>query len=76
MTDTPKLETKSAGPETVAAWETFCEGFEAFKDANDQRIAEIERRGSADALTTEKIAAKILSPGKEMKSDNTMLLKM
>ena len=56
MSDTPNLDTKSAGPETVAAWETFCEGFEAFKETNDQRIAEIERRGSADVVTTEKLA--------------------
>ena len=56
MTDKHDLETKSAGPETVAAWETFCEGFEDFKETNDLRLAEIERRGSADTVTTEKLA--------------------
>jgi hypothetical protein len=30
--------------------------FEAFKDANDQRLREVERRGAADPLTDIKIA--------------------
>ena len=32
-------------------------GFEQFKAANDARLAEIEKKGSADALLDEKIAA-------------------
>ena len=56
MTDTPNLETKVAGPETALAWETFCGGFEAFKEQNERRLNEIEHRGSADVLTLEKLA--------------------
>ncbi|HSI42389.1 MAG TPA: phage major capsid protein [Xanthobacteraceae bacterium] len=50
------LETKSAenAPEVTAAFEQFMGAFEAFKDANDQRLGELERRG-VDALTTEKV---------------------
>ena len=48
-------ETKSAnGPEVTAAFEEFMGAFEAFKDANDQRLGEIERRGT-DAITHDKV---------------------
>ena len=30
--------------------------FEQFKTANDERLAEVEKRGSADALLTEKVS--------------------
>jgi len=56
MTDTTTLETKGAGGETARALEAFLEAFEAFKDTNDQRIAEIERRGAEDTVTAEKLA--------------------
>ena len=56
MTDTTTLETKGAGGETARAFEEFLEAFDAFKETNDQRLAEIERRGAADALTAEKLA--------------------
>ena len=55
MTQTT-LETKSAGGETARAFEEFMEAFEAFKETNDQRLDEIERRGAADAVTAEKLA--------------------
>ena len=55
MTDTTSLETKSAGGDTARAFEEFMEAFDAFKDTNDQRLAELERRGSADALVSEKL---------------------
>ena len=32
------------------------QAFEAFKDTNDRRLAEIERRGSEDAVTADKLA--------------------
>ena len=52
-------ETKSSdpafrGPEVTAAFEEFMGAFEAFKDANNQRLGEIERRG-ADAITNDKV---------------------
>ena len=56
MTDTTSLETKAAGGETARAFDEFLEAFDAFKESNDQRLSEIERRGAADALTSEKLA--------------------
>jgi HK97 family phage major capsid protein len=48
------LETKSAddlGP----AFDDFMRAFEAFKDANDERLCQLERRMSADVVTTDKV---------------------
>jgi HK97 family phage major capsid protein len=56
MTDTTPLETKGAGGDTARAFDEFLEAFEAFKQTNDQRLAEIERRGISDALIDEKLA--------------------
>ena len=56
MTDTTSLETKSAGGDTARAFDEFLESFEAFKDTNDRRLAEIEQRGAADVTTAEKLA--------------------
>jgi HK97 family phage major capsid protein len=33
----------------------FMHAFEEFKQGNDQRLAELERRGSADVVTTDKV---------------------
>ena len=51
-------ETKqvSGSPEAGNALLAVMAAFEAFKDANDQRLAEIERKSSADALLEEKVA--------------------
>ena len=49
----PAWETKSA--DISMALEEFMYSFEAFKDANDQRLKEIERRSAADPLTAEKV---------------------
>jgi HK97 family phage major capsid protein len=49
----------SAGPATgdvADRFEQFLTTFEAFKDGNEQRLREIERRGGADALTEDKLA--------------------
>ena len=50
------METKSttASPELANAFDDFLMAFEQFKDVNDQRLDEIERR-SADPLTDEKL---------------------
>ena len=48
-------EQKSADRDAAAAFEEFARCFEAFKDTNDARLAEIETRLSADALTEEKL---------------------
>jgi len=50
-----ELETKAAeNREIKEAFEDFLRAFESFKEANDQRIGQIERR-SADAVTEEKV---------------------
>ncbi len=60
MTDTlPPLERKAIAsgyaPEAAAAHENLLQTFEAFKDVNDERLSQIERRMSSDVLTTEKL---------------------
>src|SRR5690606_27377658 len=51
------FETKSAdaADDLAGAFEEFMTSFEAFKEANDARLAEIERRAAADPVTTEKV---------------------
>ncbi len=45
-----------AVPETVAsAFDEFMEAFEAFREVNDQRLSEMERKLAPDALTVEKM---------------------
>jgi predicted phage gp36 major capsid-like protein len=48
-------ERKAVGSELSEAFGDFMGAFEAFKDANDQRLAEIETRLGADIVTTEKV---------------------
>lgn len=49
------LETKTADMDVSAAFEEFMETFEDFRDANERRIAEIERRSAPDVVTSEKV---------------------
>jgi HK97 family phage major capsid protein len=42
-------------PEARAAHSELMSAFEAFRDANDQRLAEIEKKSSADVLLEEKV---------------------
>ena len=56
MLDKTSLETKSASGEVGQAFEDFMRAFEAFKDTNDQRLDDIERRSSPDVVTTDKLA--------------------
>ncbi len=46
------LETKVAG---AASYDDVLSAFETFKDANDERLAQIEKRHAADVITTEKV---------------------
>lgn len=48
------LETKAITPEIKTAFDDFLSAFEAFKQANDQRLAELETR-SGDVVTEEKV---------------------
>jgi len=59
MTHVPFLsapETKVTTPEAISAYEDLLVAFESYKQANDQRLGEIERRGVSDVLTGEKLA--------------------
>ena len=47
------LETKIAS--TSSSYDDVLSTFEAFKDANDERLDQIEKRMSADVLTSEKV---------------------
>src|SRR5581483_7583100 len=49
-------EVKSGDAEISRAFEEFMRSFEAFKETNDLRLGDIERRLSADVLTEEKMA--------------------
>jgi HK97 family phage major capsid protein len=48
------LETKST-EDLNAAFGDFMRAFEAFKEGNDERLSQLERRASADAVTTDKV---------------------
>jgi HK97 family phage major capsid protein len=50
-------DAKSAGgPEIAAAFEDFMRAFEAFREANDERLDAVERRVAGDVLLDEKVA--------------------
>ncbi|HWU62292.1 MAG TPA: phage major capsid protein [Ensifer sp.] len=53
MTTAPEI--KAAPDDVNAAFDAFMEGFEAFKETNDRRLAEMEKKQVADALTVEKL---------------------
>jgi hypothetical protein len=51
------LETKSAagGDDIARSFDDFMRAFETFKDANDERLGQLERRMSADVVTTDRL---------------------
>ncbi|NTJ41708.1 phage major capsid protein [Agrobacterium larrymoorei] len=56
MTEQTVAPQIKAVPETVtAAFDDFMEAFEAFRETNDQRLGEIERKMGSDVLTREKL---------------------
>lgn len=55
MTTPSSIETKALDGDLCGAFADFMHAFEAFKDTNDARLAEIERRGSDDVVTREKL---------------------
>ncbi len=56
MNDIHAAETKALGRfDLPHAFDDFMRAFEAFKEANDQRLGEIEKRMSADAVTAERV---------------------
>ena len=59
MTDvsTDRLEIKAAAPGDIGGmFAEFMGAFEEFKRTNDGRLSELEKRGSTDALTEEKVS--------------------
>lgn len=50
-----KAEGAPAGHEIGEAFDDFLRAFESFKQANDQRLSELEKRMSADVVTVEKM---------------------
>jgi HK97 family phage major capsid protein len=53
MTVAPQVK---AVPDTVtAAFDEFMEAFEAFRETNDQRLTDIERKMGADVVTRDKL---------------------
>jgi len=52
---TKQGETGPTSFEVVEAFDEFMMAFEAFKEANDERLQQIENRVSADVVTTEKM---------------------
>jgi predicted phage gp36 major capsid-like protein len=55
----PAPETKGGGENALElkdALDDFLGAFESFKDANDERLGEIERKLSADVVTEEKVS--------------------
>lgn len=75
-----EFETKIADPGSSAAqighaFDEFLQAFEAFKDANDDRLDQIERRFSADVITTEKMARINAALDGQQKSLDELILK-
>ena len=53
---TDRLEIKAAAPGDIGGmFAEFMGAFEEFKRTNDTRLAELEKRGSTDALTEDKV---------------------
>ncbi len=54
--DRSELETKAVTQDVAVAFDEFMHAFEAFKETNDARLDEIERRCTSDVLTNEKLS--------------------
>jgi len=68
-----EYETKSSTPEIKSAFDDFLSAFEQFKQANDTRLAELERRG-ADVVTEEKVDRIDKALGDQKRALDTLLL--
>jgi len=67
-------ETKSGDSEIAGAFEDFMGAFEAFKETNDRRLREIEKR-SADPITEEKVERISRALDEQKKALDTLTLK-
>tara|TARA_R110002020_G_scaffold18931_2_gene65434 strand:+ start:92 stop:1996 length:1905 start_codon:yes stop_codon:yes gene_type:complete len=68
-------ETKSLDADVTAAFEDFMSAFEHYKQSNEERLAEIERRGGADVLTEEKMARIDRALDEQKRAMDALLLK-
>lgn len=50
-----EIENKAIDADVGAAFEEFMQAFEAFKDTNDERLGQLERRMASDVVTTDKL---------------------
>ncbi len=50
------MHSEAAAMDVAQSFDEFMRAFEAFKEANDERLAQIERRVSTDVVTEEKLA--------------------
>jgi len=50
------MENKAMDGDVNIAFEEFMRAFEAFKDTNDERLGQIERRMTSDVVTTDKLS--------------------
>jgi HK97 family phage major capsid protein len=55
MISEPCIETKASGDDLGGAFDGFMRDYEQFKDANERRLGEIERRTTPDVLSVEKL---------------------
>ncbi len=50
------MENKALDGDVAGAFEDFMRAFEAFKETNDERLGQIEKRFSVDVVTTDKLS--------------------
>ena len=75
MTDTP-IETKAdTGYGIADAFGEFMRTFEAFKETNDDRLAQMERRMSADVVTDDKLKRLDKALDEQKRSLDELILK-
>ena len=68
-------ETKGVDADVSNAFEDFMSAFEHYKQSNDERLAEIERRGGADVLSEEKMARIDTALDEQKRTLDTLLVK-
>ena len=69
-------ETKTVpSPEATAVYEQLMRNWETFKEDNDRRIAEIEKRGSADVVAVDKLSRIDRAIDEQQKAIDGLLVK-
>ncbi len=68
-------EIKSVPENLKDAFDGFMEAFESFRDANDRRLSEVERKASADVIISDKVDRINKAMDDQMRMMDTMILK-